>query len=330
VKKSKVEGKVTKSFAAIPEVEEKLSNKMSKSDLTNPNDKSHGEIYQVRGQTNNMGLNLDGSHVSSISRLSSGYSDLGRTSGHFGHIDKSIHSANSGMSTFFQRELTLNVLLKVDLRSLEHVEYVFGEMEKHRKVGKPYKSFFPLKRVKGTVKKVHRLGMNTYFRFIYINPIEGVLISYQNQSKFPHSASYMIKLDEIKECAVLFQEKQSKWFFKRGHYYFVVRSESKTSYFFLDNLDLANHWTSEILKAKEFYEWFQSLTALRYSPNHQNSLLTSNYEYIVNNVISAAIPECDLDQYQPSMKIDAKQFSIQVATSFLNSQTLALPAEDDA
>lgn len=79
-------------------------------------------------------------------------------------------------------------------------------MKKHRASHKPYKSFFPLKRVKGTVRKVHRLGMNTYYRFVYVNPIEGVLISYQNQSKFPHQPSYIIKLDEIKECSVLFEK----------------------------------------------------------------------------------------------------------------------------
>lgn len=39
-------------------------------------------------------------------------------------------------------------------------------------------------------------------------------------------------------------------------YYFVVRSDQKTSYFFLDNLDLANNWTQEIHRAKSFYEWF--------------------------------------------------------------------------
>mmetsp|Transcript_650 Transcript_650/g.761 ORF Transcript_650/g.761 Transcript_650/m.761 type:complete len:99 (+) Transcript_650:1480-1776(+) len=98
--------------------------------------------------------------------------------------------------------------------------------------------------------------MNTYTRFLYVNPIEGVLISYTNQSKFPHSPSYIIKLNEIKECGVLLEERQSKWFFKKGMFYFVVRAETKTSYFFSDNLDLAKHWTKEIHQAKEFYDWF--------------------------------------------------------------------------
>lgn len=111
--------------------------------------------------------------------------------------------------------------------------------------------------------------MNTYARFIYVNPIEGVLISYQSQSKFPHSSSYIIKLNEIKECGVLLEERQAKWFFKKGQYYFIVRSEQKTSYFFHDNLDLVNTWCREIHKAKEFYDWFQQLTNLRYDPQIQ-------------------------------------------------------------
>ena len=97
--------------------------------------------------------------------------------------------------------------------------------------------------------------MQTYTRFIYVNPTEGVLISYQSQNKFPHSPSYVIKLSEIRECGHHFQEK-NKWFCKKGHYYFIVRSEYKTSYFCSDNLNLVNYWTKAIHEAKDFYDWF--------------------------------------------------------------------------
>ena len=130
------------------------------------------------------------------------------------------------------------------------------EMKANRGLKKPYTSFFPIKRLKGTVKKVHRLGMNTYSRFLYVNPIEGVLISYQSQSKFPHQSSYIMKLNEIKECGLLFDETKSKWFFKKGQYYFIVRTLEKTSYFFLDNLDMVSQWAREIHQAKEFFDWF--------------------------------------------------------------------------
>ena len=78
------------------------------------------------------------------------------------------------------KELSLDILMRIDLNNEDQVEYVIQEMKSHRAQKKPYKSFFPIKRLKGTVKKVHRLGMNTYSRFLYVNPIEGVLISYQN------------------------------------------------------------------------------------------------------------------------------------------------------
>lgn len=104
-------------------------------------------------------------------------------------------------------DLTLEILMNVDLKNHDQLDYVISQMKQHRQKKKPYQSFFPIKRLKGTIKKVHRLGMNTYTRFIYVNPIEGVLISYQSQSKFPHSSSYIIKLNEIKECGVLLEER---------------------------------------------------------------------------------------------------------------------------
>ena len=93
---------------------------------------------------------------------------------------------------------------------------------------------------------MHRTGMTNYTRYLYVNPIEGWFTSYQSQAKFPNSPSYSIKLNEIKECEVLIKENQAKWYFKRNSYYFVIRSDNKTSVFFHDNLDLVNYWTSEI------------------------------------------------------------------------------------
>lgn len=84
----------------------------------------------------------------------------------------------STLGDYDSRELSLNILMKIDMSNQEQVQYVIEQMKVHRAQKKPYKSFMPIKRLKGTVKKVHRLGMNTYSRFIYVNPIEGVLISY--------------------------------------------------------------------------------------------------------------------------------------------------------
>lgn len=95
----------------------------------------------------------------------------------------------------------------MDLKNQATLDDVIKEMRHHRQARKPYRSLFPVKRVKGTIKKVHRTGLKTYSRYIYVNPIEGVLISYENQNKFPHSPSYMIKLNEISECGVVFENK---------------------------------------------------------------------------------------------------------------------------
>jgi hypothetical protein len=77
----------------------------------------------------------------------------------------------------------------------------------------PYKAFFPLKRLKGKLFKVHKLKLKSYPRYLYLNPIDGVLISYNNTNKFPHSPNYIIKLDEIKEVKILMEH---KWFFKKS------------------------------------------------------------------------------------------------------------------
>lgn len=159
----------------------------------------------------------------------------------------------------FGNELFLSRLIKMDCKDSDQLDNIIKEMKQHRSMKKPYKSFFPIKRLKGTVKKHHRTGFSSYSRFLYVNPIEGVLISYASQQKFPHSPSYIIKLNEIRECGVLFEDKQSKWFFKKGQYHFIVRSDQKTSYFYHDNLDIINYWTREIHQAKEFNEWYKSL-----------------------------------------------------------------------
>lgn len=53
--------------------------------------------------------------------------------------------------------------------------------------------------------KVHRLKINSYYRYIYLNPIEGVLISYNNINKFPHDHNYIVKLNEILDVENLFK-----------------------------------------------------------------------------------------------------------------------------
>ena len=101
-----------------------------------------------------------------------------------------------------------------------------------------------MKRTKVTVVKVHKLKLKSYQRYLYLNPIEGVLISYNNTNKFPHSPNYIIKLSEIKEVKLMMDE--VKWFFKKGQYYFKVLTSSKTCIFYQNNLDMINFLVAEI------------------------------------------------------------------------------------
>ena len=78
-----------------------------------------------------------------------------------------------------------------------------------------------------------------------------------------------------------------------------MRSDAKTSYFFLDKLELAQFWTQEIHEAIEFYNWFLALKNLRYEPAGRADVkkLEVQYDFIIDNVIAVNIPECDVDQF---------------------------------
>ena len=139
----------------------------------------------------------------------------------------------------------------------------------------------------------------------------------------------MIKLSDIKECGLLLDEKQSKWFFKRGNYYFIVRSDTKTSYFYLDNLDMANYWTNEIRFAKEFYDWYQKIKLLRYE-NEEQENFNSYYDFIIDFIIEVNIPECDLDQYShKTFDVDVATFSLSIAKSFCENKIQDMNSYND-
>ena len=95
-----------------------------------------------------------------------------------------------------------------------------------------------------------------------MNPIEGVLISYNNANKFPLSPNYILKLNDI--TALTFYS-NSLWYQKKGCYYFSVKTNSRHSIFYLDNLDLVTFWINEISLSKKFYMWLNSLIDKRYS-----------------------------------------------------------------
>lgn len=96
-------------------------------------------------------------------------------------VDKEKNNLEiSDLQLFTQRGLNLLNLMRADLKNDEHLDYIIREINNNKNKLKPYKCFVPLKRIKGTIKKVHKLGLNSYPRFIYVNPVDGVLISYHN------------------------------------------------------------------------------------------------------------------------------------------------------
>ena len=124
-----------------------------------------------------------------------------------------------------------------------------------------YKAFHPLVRLRGSMQKMHRSKLTKYMRYIYLNPIEGVLISYKTANKFPHMPYHIVHLNQIKTVEFM---RETKWYFSRSHYYMKIESADKTSIFYDDNLDVVNFWVRQIILAKRFYTWLKSLLDVRY------------------------------------------------------------------
>ena len=116
--------------------------------------------------------------------------------------------------------------------------------------------------MKGHLFKMHKMKLTNYPRYVYLNPIEGKLVSYKTVAKFPHSPNYIMNLNEIVELQVM---TSSKWFFQKGQYYFKVSTKRRTSIFFDDNLEVIQFWVMRIALAKRFYAWLHTLTTARYA-----------------------------------------------------------------
>ena len=86
---------------------------------------------------------------------------------------------------------------------------------------------------------MHITKLVHYTRLIYLNPIEGVLISYKTANKFPHQPNNIMNLNEITTLEFM---RETKWYFTAGCYYMKVATENKTQVFYDDNLDVINFW----------------------------------------------------------------------------------------
>lgn len=91
----------------------------------------------------------------------------------------------------------LLALLDIQIKLIADIEKVEAFMVKSGLKDKTYAAFFPLIRLKGHFFKMHITKLSKYQRYIYLNPIEGVLISYKNTNKFPHAPNYIINLNNI-------------------------------------------------------------------------------------------------------------------------------------
>ena len=91
----------------------------------------------------------------------------------------------------------LLALLDIQIKLIADIEKVEAFMVKSGLKDRAYAAFFPLIRLKGHFLKMHITKLSKYQRYIYLNPIEVVLISYKNTNKFPHAPNYIINLNNI-------------------------------------------------------------------------------------------------------------------------------------
>ena len=98
------------------------------------------------------------------------------------------------------KTMTLQEIIETPMTTTEAIDVLLTQL---KSMAVPYESLFPLKMIKGKLYKVHRLKLNSYSRYIYINPIEGALISYQSANKFPLTPNYIMRLNEITDLRIL-------------------------------------------------------------------------------------------------------------------------------
>jgi hypothetical protein len=96
---------------------------------------------------------------------------------------------------------------------------------------------------------------------MYVNPIEGVLISYKTPQKFPQQPNIIIPLKSILNIELM---TETKWYFSRNCYYLRVVCEEKEHVYFNSNLDVIQFWVGQITQAMHFHEWYQNLITVRY------------------------------------------------------------------
>ena len=197
-------------------------------------------------------------------------------------------------------------------KNLQDIARIDEKLKANNLQDRPYKAFFPLMRLKGHFSKVHRTKLSNYSRYIYVNPIEGVLISYKNTNKFPHAPNYIINLNDIQ---VLEFMKDNRWYFKQGYYYLHIETKSKEIIFYDNNLDMVNFAINQIATAKKFYMWLQSIVQIRYNtPDNENyAEFLKNADFLINKLLKLSIPEVDKDQYAVKMNISVHEYALKQA-----------------
>lgn len=136
------------------------------------------------------------------------------------------------------------------------------------------------------------MKVSNALRYLYLNPIEGVLISYKNANQFPHRPNLIIQLKTLQNLEYL---QDRKWYLSNDFHYFSFTTNEKDHIYFDSSLDVVLFWVRQIKQAQQFYQWYQRLIKVRYQNHGAQVVNTDAADRILNQIMQLQLPEIDRD-----------------------------------
>ena len=127
-------------------------------------------------------------------------------------------------------------------------------------------------------------------RIMHLKPIEGVLLQFEGQDKFPHRPDQSYELEKITAVELM---NASKWYFKRALTYMRVEIEGTDHIFCSESRDEIICWIDQIRFAVDFHLWIKSLLEVRIILV-QNGI-SECVDRIIQPILQLSIPEVDMD-----------------------------------
>lgn len=138
-----------------------------------------------------------------------------------------------------------------DSMTLVYVQKVHDNLEK----------FINFHLVGGFLGRVGKYYMTSKSRFFILNPVQGTLIKYKQESDYPNKPRQIFNLEDIDQISEVYDG----FFMKNKHFYFSFLDVKETKHIFYTKNELAlTSWMKHLNEAKVMYRWIRILTSQRY------------------------------------------------------------------